>query len=1192
MPDVTTAGNFAAAVLEQAGYIAQAQFLKDFRDFFREAGALVYILGGIGGVISMVVFGSFRAARYLLIGPALYWFLIGPTTTFDGVVWQVGGGQPRGLNGTRGEGASQQYVNRALTDSRLSDGGGEGIEVAMGFALFARVINTVTRDLADLILGQDEDNEYLLYLSKGIALDMLVTGMPEDPYFTEMMEGDFVAKCSDMFGYGLARASYDLRDDVLANAGAGADVSRSRQQYYQQEFEKYKNGVYLNPNGVTRAYLRAAAGGSTNESAIPSAVSCQQMWQLVASYLSEHARAISKKILEKARGDQGDANLACQRLMEKISGDGGGGGGCDLQNVVALYMLKNAVYDRRSLGRFVKRITDSVGEPKAVQDGSMIPLNEKVDDRLLSEASTVVRQVENDQLNIGSLNPRQEYLFNIGMGERVIQSRAAEDPAFLRDKQAQQNARQQFQTVARLSAIGGPLDAGFTEFPKYHLRNIRQQLFTWSMHLPYWQGVLLYIIAVAYPFMALIVLLPGRAVSFLNVPLAWLWVKSWDVGFAIVMVFERVLWNILPSLNVANDVATTPLQNVDMWRALSEAEKFDHTWNLHMYYICLAFATFSIPVITGYATMRSRRAVLASFTDKMQADARDAGQLAAGAWGVQVMADRVRMITELQGAAARIASSKGVGYESSQIGASAEYFGNMAAVAKIAERAPEFLSGKNFGSLKMAGLAPEVISDALAEKHKVKAEFLAAEVKYQQEFDKVFHPVLGRYGTLAVQNEAYAAAMDGSGGFEMNVMHDSPIDDFISLHNKKIEKLYEYHGRIASALPGAGALLAPYEEVRGADGVTHTVLNPARLTDSVPEFIKNYGVNELIRNLNQYATDHPGLGGHSYIGSTAQLHEFDTSRGAMERVFGLSAPINQQIQETLNNFGDPKFTERYTYHRDEMFAHLPDRLRQALEAGHATAGTAWSGVADGALYHAPPTPIPSTAPPEVQAPIQATPAGAPAEAGASAPVRTGVGSGSEQPALGGQRAPAIDTGASYQPVSIQPGAYEPSSQSLAFQPVSYQPVSIEAPRGADPYTVFESQQPKPVEESRVTVQPVSIQPGAYEPSSQSLAFQPVSYQPVSIEAPRGADPYTVFESQHPKLVEEARATLEQSASIDRTDPRYANRLRNPDANEKGALAALSMEWLTGDTEEMQERERMARHVTTIKPVKPSRKGIA
>src|SRR5262245_348888 len=39
----------------------------------------------------------------------------------------------------------------------------------------------------------------------------------------------------------------------------------------------------------------------------------------------------------------------------------------------------------------------------------------------------------------------------------------------------------------------GPLDAGLTEFPRYHLKSLRQQMFTFAMHLPYWQGVLLYL---------------------------------------------------------------------------------------------------------------------------------------------------------------------------------------------------------------------------------------------------------------------------------------------------------------------------------------------------------------------------------------------------------------------------------------------------------------------------------------------------------------------------------------------------------------------------------------------------------------------------------------------------------------------------------------------------------------------------
>ncbi len=73
MPDVGSAGTVIAAVMETAGYVAQANVIADFQGFFAGAGALFYIAAAIGGIISVMLFGSYRMAQHLLLGPALFW---------------------------------------------------------------------------------------------------------------------------------------------------------------------------------------------------------------------------------------------------------------------------------------------------------------------------------------------------------------------------------------------------------------------------------------------------------------------------------------------------------------------------------------------------------------------------------------------------------------------------------------------------------------------------------------------------------------------------------------------------------------------------------------------------------------------------------------------------------------------------------------------------------------------------------------------------------------------------------------------------------------------------------------------------------------------------------------------------------------------------------------------------------------
>lgn len=68
------------------------------------------------------------------------------------------------------------------------------------------------------------------------------------------------------------------------------------------------------------------------------------------------------------------------------------------------------------------------------------------------------------------------------------------------------------------------------------------EVYTWAMMIPYLQGVLLYLLAVAYPFACIVILVPGMHKSILTWMSFWAWVKLWDLGFAIVVVLERSIW--------------------------------------------------------------------------------------------------------------------------------------------------------------------------------------------------------------------------------------------------------------------------------------------------------------------------------------------------------------------------------------------------------------------------------------------------------------------------------------------------------------------------------------------------------------------------------------------------------------------------------------------------------------------------
>lgn len=84
------------------------------------------------------------------------------------------------------------------------------------------------------------------------------------------------------------------------------------------------------------------------------------------------------------------------------------------------------------------------------------------------------------------------------------------------------------------------------------------ELYTWALMTPYLQGVLMYFLALAYPFVCMLMIIPGWHKILGTWCSFWIWVKLWDLGFAVVTVLERSVWSI-----IGNDYdATTHLKKL------------------------------------------------------------------------------------------------------------------------------------------------------------------------------------------------------------------------------------------------------------------------------------------------------------------------------------------------------------------------------------------------------------------------------------------------------------------------------------------------------------------------------------------------------------------------------------------------------------------------------------------------------
>ena len=134
----------------------------------------------------------------------------------------------------------------------------------------------------------------------------------------------------------------------------------------------------------------------------------------------------------------------------------------------------------------------------------------------------------------------------------------------------------------------------------------RGQLVFFAGSIPYFQGVLLFILSMVFPFFALFLLHPGYIKSFFVWMGLWAWVKSWDIGFAVVFFVRDLLWEMFQGPYTFGGSAGSPENYLSGLDWDSPASVFhllaqnNPTANLNTYYYIVALLTCGVPFMTAH----------------------------------------------------------------------------------------------------------------------------------------------------------------------------------------------------------------------------------------------------------------------------------------------------------------------------------------------------------------------------------------------------------------------------------------------------------------------------------------------------------------------------------------------------------------------------------------------------------------
>lgn len=787
MSDIASAGTFISAALETAGAITQDQILRSFQQFFHVAGAYFFATASVGAIVSVALFGSYQMARYIFVGPVIFWFLVGQTTQTQGTLWQLAGGAPRNIErlfDPQQQDAAQTQQNslasvhdflsrygyvsqqEALTE-RLNSA--EPIKVSTFFAWYTHLIASIVNEISKAVIVHAND-ENLLFVARNRAFEMIVSANTTNQDLIQMLVGTMFTKCAHFMDINSTISNPVLGQrnlDQLGNDQGKANLkSYLTAQRTQLEAMRSKEAARLvHPDDAMLSFMRLNSDNGQVQNAVnhfttrnPAyqgksfdsmrdqlEISCEDAWNVTYEKVRESADSFAGR-LEKQIGaeapellkstDPKKKELFCRMMGRKLTtypypDDEP----CDLINVFMIFVIRNTIQEL-PLSQIANQEKQRFLDVQAVDNGTLFPkIAENRRDWVMLD------DPRNPKITIDKDTGKQKTLFlNVHTGE--VQPYEFTD----------------------VQEIHGHWRAACQEQQAWETRGIRQSIYTYAMNLPYWQGIALYMISVAYPFLCLLVLVPGRAISFMAVPLFWFWIKSWDIGFAVVMVLDEILWQLFPHYDLNPRPATNDLATM-----LSEALKVDCTYHVHQYYMFISMALLLVPAITGYATLKARRAILSSFTDGPRQAANEVQQLTSQAHGTSRSNAIKRAELGLSGAALLMYAGDPKKLMNSEAGNTALAFG----VAKLGIAEAKGL-GKPGTSIRENATGGGATSGALKNATGTYMNVLKAEAKYRGFYASSFDPTFGRWGRNQMMIDAHIAAMDGSGTYEvMDHQHGS-----------------------------------------------------------------------------------------------------------------------------------------------------------------------------------------------------------------------------------------------------------------------------------------------------------------------------------------------------------------------------------------------------------------------------------
>lgn len=559
---IPTAGSLIASILETLGYHYQSVFLNNLSDpLTNEVGGLIYLFGIALVVLMTAVQGKYKLGTWLLIGPPLFFAAIIPRAEIEAVNWRFG-------NEQRNQAAVEEGVEEAVSENKGSFV--QTPRVSKLFRAYVSIVSTVSSEIVGVISKNRKDTD-LTFLVQAELFSRLHTVRINNPAQTRLFQKAMSIDCGAVIN--AARAIYDpsIRtrvNDYLAAKGQTVDgvehakTAEAKASYYRAIFNELVDRKSIKLDGLSAG---VPARGATN---------------------SEEFKKLRNAIKDGVL-------YSCRDIWELV--------------VASIYETADKEFARILKDAEKSGIKPSTIEKVALQisahdssDNDVTQNPEDSERNVSEEGALVIRRIISQYILRNEMkNPDDGAWMSMWIG-------SIETPEI----KMQSTGRETFTEFSRIAA---------REYSE------RTKLVTAATSIPYYQGIALYILGATFPFFALVLLVPGKHGGFMLWFSLWLWVKSWDIGFAIVMLMSDVFFAILGTERQSEGAiygVSGDFEEIGL--AMSVVQEMDPTFQLGTYYAVIGSAMIAVPTITAQIILGSLRGGASLISAGVQRNATEA----------------------------------------------------------------------------------------------------------------------------------------------------------------------------------------------------------------------------------------------------------------------------------------------------------------------------------------------------------------------------------------------------------------------------------------------------------------------------------------------------------------------------------------------------------------------------------------